>query len=136
MYLESLLEMKEWQIAEQELAIESQQASAEYRTTGRLASEESIRDWTPKDAPNYTPPEYQVILQKNQHIPPNAGVTIPNTLKYTNIPPCIKYKLTTIKSILPESLPIKKYQTQVTVFKLDILQKLFFNQDSITNRPN
>ena len=66
MYLESLLEMKEWQIAEQELAIESQQASAEYRTTGRLASEESIRDWTPKDAPNYTPPEYQVILQKNQ----------------------------------------------------------------------
>ena len=46
MYLESLLEMKEWQIAEQELAIESQQASAEYRTTGRLASEESIRDCT------------------------------------------------------------------------------------------
>ena len=38
--------MKEWQIAKQELAIESQQASAEYRTTGRLASEESIRDCT------------------------------------------------------------------------------------------
>ena len=44
MYLESLLEMKEWQIAEQELATESQQASAEFRTTGRFASEESIRD--------------------------------------------------------------------------------------------
>ena len=116
MYLESLLEMKEWQIAEQELAIESQQASAEYRTTGRLASEESIRDWTLRtNAPNYTPPKYQVILQKNQHIPPNAGLTIPNTLKYTNIPQCFKYKLTTIKSILPESLPITKYQTQATV---------------------
>ena len=38
--------MKEWQIAKQELAIESQQASAEYRTTGRWASEESIRDCT------------------------------------------------------------------------------------------
>ena len=50
--------MKEWQIAKQELAIESQQASAEYRTTGRLASEESIRDCT-----QLYNPKYQVTLQ-------------------------------------------------------------------------
>ena len=111
--------MKEWQIAKQELAIESQQASTEYRTTGRLASEESIRDWNPKKGcTQLYAPQISSNPSTTPTHPPKCG---PHNTKYTSNTPIYlnvsnthsHYQIHTTG--IEHKLPIIKYKTQVTV---------------------